>query len=82
MGTVPSKKRKRYRFYTPGQINRLVDDLVHPFFRKNEAVRLLDGVLHALVEQNSEVSVQKFVRYNLHDVMKKILKKGVSRDRK
>jgi hypothetical protein len=56
-------------------MNKLVDDLFHPFYRKNQWIRLADGVLHGLVEGNARVSTKKFVKYNLPEIAKKILEK-------
>jgi hypothetical protein len=59
--------------YSRGQLNRLVDGLVHPLYEKSELYRVADGLLHGVVERNMRVSAKKFVRYNLPEVVKKIL---------
>jgi hypothetical protein len=79
---MPSNKRKRRLLYSKGELNKLIDDLVHPHYKQNEGLRLLDAVLHGLVEQNPSESFHKFVRYNLPDIMKKILRKRNTRDAK
>lgn len=61
---------KRTNPFSKGKLNRLIDDLVHPFFGTNKGSILIDGVLHGLVEQNPALSVKKFVRYNLPELMK------------
>jgi hypothetical protein len=74
----PKKKARRTRKgepYSVGQINKLVDDLVHPFYEKNQWFRVVDGVLHGVVEGNARVSAKKFVKYNLPEIVRKILKK-------
>lgn len=48
-----------------GELNKLVDILLHPYFRRHKSVIILDGVVHALIEQNPEQSLKKFIRYNL-----------------
>ena len=53
-----------------GQLNKLIDSLLHPLFKKHPGFVILDGVLHALVEQNPEESLRKFVKYNLDKLVK------------
>jgi len=48
-----------------GQLNKLVDEPLHPYFKVDAGYILLDGFLHALVEQNPSESFQKFLKYNL-----------------
>jgi hypothetical protein len=74
----PKKKTRKTRkdgCYSAGQMNRLVDDLVHPLYRKSELYRVADGVLHGLIEKNARVSARKFAKYNLPEIVKKILGK-------
>lgn len=55
--------RKRIdRGYTQGELNRLVDSLLHPLAKGNSNVMLLDGVIHAMIEQNPSESTLKFVK--------------------
>jgi hypothetical protein len=68
-------KPRKKRPYSVGQVNRLIDDLVHPFYENSQWVRFADGVLHGLVEQNPKVSIEKFVKYNMPRILKKILRK-------
>jgi hypothetical protein len=67
-------KKKSGKPYTQGQLNLLIDAVVHPFYKQNEGLRVLDGLLHGLVERNPPVSVRKFVKYNLPEIIKKITK--------
>jgi len=67
-----TKTHKR-RTYSAGELNRLVDDFIHPLYKRSEWFRMADAVLHGLVEKNVEVTVKKFARYNVPDVVKKIL---------
>ena len=53
-----------------GKLNRLIDSVMHPLFKKHPGFVLLDGVLHALVEQNPEESLRKFIKYNLDKLVK------------
>ena len=47
-----------------GELNRLIDSLMHPHFRKHPALIILDGLLHAVVEKDADVSLRKFIMYN------------------
>ena len=58
-GTIPRPRKTR-----KGQINKLIDDLVHPCFKHHPALILADGLLHALVEKDPEMSFRNFVKYN------------------
>jgi len=60
---MPSKKRRSV--YTKGELNRLIDGLLHPLFDVNPAFRLVDSILHGLVERNPPETAMKFLRYNL-----------------
>jgi len=64
------KRKKASKHPTKGQLNKLIDDLVHPFFKENESLIIVDGVLHGLVEQNPPLSFKKFIKYNLPLMMK------------
>jgi len=70
-----TSKPRKSRPYSAGQMNKLVDDLVHPFYKTSEWYRVADGLLHGLVEKNIRVSAKKFVKYNLPEIAKKILRK-------
>jgi hypothetical protein len=69
------KKRKRCASYTKGQLNKVIDDLIHPHYEQNEGLRFLDALLHGLVEQNPLESLEKSIRYNLPEIIKKIRRK-------
>ena len=45
-------------------LNRLVDAILHPYFKKHPELIILDGILHALIEQNPKQSLKKFIKYN------------------
>ncbi len=57
-----------------GELNRLIDDLLHPFFKVDPAFILLDGFLHGLVERNPSESTRKFLVYNLPKLIKQLEK--------
>jgi hypothetical protein len=66
---------KKKSKYSKGEINKLIDKIFHPMYKKNESFRLLDGLAHGLVEQDPKMSLKKFVRYNFPDLIEKLLKK-------
>ena len=51
--------------YTKGDINKIIDSVMHPLARQHPFFEFIDGLLHALNERNPEESVAKFIRYNL-----------------
>lgn len=61
--------------YSAGQMNKAIDALVHPYYKKNQWIRVVDGALHALNEKNARVSAKKFLKYNMPEIVKKILEK-------
>jgi hypothetical protein len=50
----------------------LIDDVVHPLYKRNEGFILVDAVLHGIVERNPPQSVKKFIKYNLKAIMRKL----------
>jgi hypothetical protein len=64
-------KKAQFSPYSQGELNYIIDCLIHPFFKESEGFRLLDGLLHGLVERNPTMSLEKFVRYNLSPLMGK-----------
>ena len=74
-----SLRKSRRKPYTKGQLNSLIDAVLHPLYSDCGSLRLLDGVLHGVVEGNAELSAKKFLRYNLPSIM---AKSGRKRKRK
>ena len=66
------KKRKTKTSYSPGELNRLIDAVVHPLSQTDKRFFLLDGFLHGLVERDPPQTVRKFVRYNLVEILKQL----------
>jgi len=62
-------KKKEFPL-TKGQLNKIIDTLVHPYFKESPFFVILDGMLHAMVEQDPEESFKKFIRYNLIEFVK------------
>ena len=66
-----SHKKSRPKLYTKGELNQIIDSVLHPFFDSNQALIAVDALLHGLVEQNVSESTIKFIRYNLPKIVKK-----------
>lgn len=61
---------RKARRITKGELNRLIDSLMHPHFKEYPALIIVDGLLHAIVEQNPDVSLAKFVKYNVPKLLR------------
>ena len=70
--------------YSQGDLNRLVDSIVHPLMKGDARIpaRVLDTELHFLIEQDVESSVKKFVRYSLPGLISDIAKSGETNTRR
>jgi hypothetical protein len=55
--------RKR-KTYSDGELNRLIDAVLHPISKQHPEILILDGLLHGIVERNPAESIQKFIYYN------------------
>jgi hypothetical protein len=62
-------KKKQVHHYSKGELNRIVDSLLHPFFGSKAAPIVVDLVLHALVEKDPEETTTKFIRYSLPKII-------------
>ncbi|MGD0977548.1 MAG: hypothetical protein ABR962_00235 [Candidatus Bathyarchaeia archaeon] len=69
-----SRKKKNEKQYSKGEINRLIDSMLHPLFDSSPVFIVVDSVLHGLVEQNPKETVGKFARYTLPKIIEEILK--------
>jgi len=58
------RKKRYFGLYTTGQINKLADGFLHPFFGQGDGSILLDSAIHAFVERDIWVSGRKFLRYS------------------
>ena len=76
--------RRRKATYTKGEVNRMIDSLLHPFMRGEDKVQvmLLDVGLHALVEQNPTESFLKFMRFTGPKLLKEVTKQENARSRR
>jgi uncharacterized protein (DUF362 family) len=75
MASVSGKKKRR-RQYSKGELNRLIDDLVHPLADQRPELMILDTFLHACVERNPRETATKFVRYSLPEIIRKIIERS------
>ena len=69
------KKKRTAKHYTTGELNEVIDSLCHPLFKTNEGFILVDGLLHGIVEQNPQITIRKFIKYNLPKLIEQIEKK-------
>jgi hypothetical protein len=68
----PKTTRKTKGTYTKGELNKLIDSVIHPFCKNDKRFILLDAFLHAMVERDPPQSVRKFVKYNLPEILKQL----------
>jgi len=76
--------RRRKTSLTKGDVNRLIDALLHPAMHGENKVQvmLLDAGLHALVEQNPTESFMKFMRYTGPALLDEVTKRNAPRRRR
>lgn len=60
--------------YTKAELNRIIDSLLHPWFREYPWLRFVDGVMHALVEQDPRESLEKFLRYHGAELVEEVVR--------
>lgn len=60
---------------TKGDLNRLVDEIIHPYIKQFPWLIFADGLLHALVEQDPQTSLRKFIRYNTKLPLRRLKRK-------
>jgi hypothetical protein len=68
------KRRSSKKKLTIGEINRSIDELFHPFFRKGPLPILADSLAHSLVEQDPARSLEKFLEFNFGPLVRETLK--------
>ena len=66
------KTKKRNIPYSVGEVNQIIDSLLHPWFRDYPWLRLVDGLLHALNEQDPPRSLEKFIRYHAPELLEEL----------
>ena len=67
--------RKDGPVFSKGQVNRLIDDVVHPLKKLDWSFTVVDEALHMINEEDILESLIKFVEYSLPEILKRILKK-------
>jgi hypothetical protein len=63
------------RVYTEGEVNRLIDGLIHPLAKRYPELLILDGIIHSLIEKNPPESTVKFIQYNLPGLLVELLRR-------
>jgi hypothetical protein len=66
---LPRRKRQSY---SRGELNRMIDSVVHPIAKYDVRGWVLDSVLHGVVEQDLESTVKKFLRYNVPKIIQQL----------
>jgi hypothetical protein len=66
--------------YTRAELNRIIDSILHPWFREYPWLRLVDGIMHALVEQNPSESLEKFLRYHGAELVEEVVRWLLTRE--
>jgi hypothetical protein len=83
---MPKRRKRRRRElraegsipYTKGEVNKLIDDLVHPLKKTHWAFILVDEAFHMINEGDIAQSLAKFAEYSLPELVKIFLKKKKS----
>ena len=61
--------------FSKGQVNRLIDEAIHPLKKMDWSFTIIDEALHMINEGDIQQSVIKFVEYSLPEILKRFLKK-------
>jgi hypothetical protein len=69
----------KIRRTTTGKLNKLVDDLLHPYFTDYPALIIADSLLHAIIEQDPETGMRKSIRYNLPKLVENLMRNRKAR---
>lgn len=72
---MPTKRRRRKRSlpYTTGELNAIADDIFHPLIREHKELRIIDELAHVAIEGDLKVSLIKFIKYTLPQIVRKLL---------
>ena len=57
--------RRKNKSYSTGELNKLIDSVVHPLTRRDPEFWVVDTFLHGLVEQDPPLSARKFLKYTV-----------------
>jgi hypothetical protein len=72
MASVSGKKKRR-RKYSKGELDRLIDDLIHPLAVHRPELMILGTALRGFVEQNPRETEAKFGRHSLPKIIRKLI---------
>jgi hypothetical protein len=64
---------------TTSKLNKLVDDLLHPYFTDYPTLIIMDSLLHAIIEQDPKTSMHKSIKYNLPKLLESLTKNRKTR---
>ncbi len=73
-GTRRKHRRASDGSITLGQVNRSIDEVMHPFFRLGPLPVIIDSLLHGLAERDPPKSLEKFFLYNFSPLLRESLK--------
>jgi len=65
---------KAVRKEMQGPINKIIDRLLHPHFKRYPFLIIIDGLLHGLNEMDPATSLRKFLKYNAPELIKELEK--------
>ncbi len=75
---MKKRRRKHNRTFegsvTLGQVNRSIDEVFHPYFRRGPLPVIIDSLLHGLVERDPPKSLEKFFLFNFSPLLRESLK--------
>lgn len=69
-------RRKRKKMYSQGELNKLVDAICHPLAANDKRFYVVDGLLHFLIERAPLLTVRKYLRYYLPEILKEFSEKS------
>jgi hypothetical protein len=55
-----------------GEINKLIDEVMHPYFKKYPITILLDALAHASIEGDTKTSLRKSLRYSAPQLIEQL----------
>jgi len=59
--------------YSKGEVNKIIDSLLHPLMKGHPWLVMVDGLLHA-INEGGQKSLEKFIRYNIKPLVEAIEK--------
>ena len=74
--------RRKGMPFTAGELNKLIDSIMHPIARDNPWFWALDGVLHGMVEQDPPTTTRKSLRYNAPKIIRHVLRNQKKKGRR